>query len=318
MPIINSGSSIHINTPLTNLSIAYLQDPSQFIADKVFPVVPVTKQSDTYYVFDRDMFLKTMAARRAPGTKAVEKLMKVSTDSYNALVFALETVVPDEIRINADAAVDIDEMATQIVTDDMRLSREKQFIAKYFTTGIWGTDYTPADLWSDGASSNPIYDIDVARNKIWRETGRKPNKLIVGPEVDSVLKQHPIIVERFKYTTPTLPATLLASLFEVDEYLVAGAIQSDTAEGATSISNSFVAGKNALLLHAARTPSLLTPSAGYIFAWRGLFNTDSPLGIAIDERREDSIVSDVIRGHFAYDMKVTGASLGYFFSGVVE
>ena len=31
----------HIDRALTNISVAYLQDASAFIADKVFPIVPV-------------------------------------------------------------------------------------------------------------------------------------------------------------------------------------------------------------------------------------------------------------------------------------
>ena len=32
---------IHIDRPLTNISVAYMQDAKNFIADKVFPTIPV-------------------------------------------------------------------------------------------------------------------------------------------------------------------------------------------------------------------------------------------------------------------------------------
>ena len=38
-------SDLHVNVPLTNVSVAYMQDKATFIADKVFPRVPVQKQS---------------------------------------------------------------------------------------------------------------------------------------------------------------------------------------------------------------------------------------------------------------------------------
>ena len=38
-------SDLHVNVPLTNVSVAYMQDKAHFIADKVFPRVPVQKQS---------------------------------------------------------------------------------------------------------------------------------------------------------------------------------------------------------------------------------------------------------------------------------
>lgn len=46
MPIL-TPSDVHIDKPLTNLTLAYVQDQSMFIADKVFPVVGVQSQSTT-------------------------------------------------------------------------------------------------------------------------------------------------------------------------------------------------------------------------------------------------------------------------------
>ena len=34
-------SDLHVNVPLTNVSVAYVQSSSAYIADKVFPKVPV-------------------------------------------------------------------------------------------------------------------------------------------------------------------------------------------------------------------------------------------------------------------------------------
>ena len=41
---------VHVNKPLTNISIAYMQMAENFIADKVFPNISVAKQSDRYFV----------------------------------------------------------------------------------------------------------------------------------------------------------------------------------------------------------------------------------------------------------------------------
>jgi hypothetical protein len=41
-------ADLHVNVPLTNVSIAYIQKADAFIATKVFPKVPVSKQSDLY------------------------------------------------------------------------------------------------------------------------------------------------------------------------------------------------------------------------------------------------------------------------------
>ncbi len=43
-------TDVHVNQPLTNISVAFMQSDAGFVARKVFPVVPVAKQSDRYYV----------------------------------------------------------------------------------------------------------------------------------------------------------------------------------------------------------------------------------------------------------------------------
>jgi hypothetical protein len=45
MPLL-TPSQVHIDAPLTNLTTAYVQSQDNFIADKVFPIVGVEKQSD--------------------------------------------------------------------------------------------------------------------------------------------------------------------------------------------------------------------------------------------------------------------------------
>jgi len=53
MPLL-TPSQVHIDQPLTNLTLAYVQSQENFIADKVFPLVGVERQSDKYYIYDRD------------------------------------------------------------------------------------------------------------------------------------------------------------------------------------------------------------------------------------------------------------------------
>ena len=60
-----SQSDLHINAPLTNVSIAYLQNSSAYIADKVFPRVPVAKQSDLYIKYSKSDWRRTDAQKRA-------------------------------------------------------------------------------------------------------------------------------------------------------------------------------------------------------------------------------------------------------------
>jgi len=43
-----TSSGVHVDAVLTNISVAYIQNAMNFIAGRIFPTVPVTKQSDGY------------------------------------------------------------------------------------------------------------------------------------------------------------------------------------------------------------------------------------------------------------------------------
>ena len=60
-------SDLHVNVPLTNVSVAWMQDKATFIADKVFPRVPVQKQSDLYWKYSKSDWRKTEARSVRPG-----------------------------------------------------------------------------------------------------------------------------------------------------------------------------------------------------------------------------------------------------------
>ena len=106
MPML-TPSQVHIDAPLTNLTIAYLQDQNNFIADKVFPNVAVSKKTDKYYIYDRANFNRTEVQARAPRTKAPRVGLSISTDSYSADVYSLSTDFDFETLANEDQALNI-------------------------------------------------------------------------------------------------------------------------------------------------------------------------------------------------------------------
>ena len=103
-----TASDVHVNAPLTNISIAFLQDLDGFVARKVFPEVPVKKQSDRYYVYDKKQWFRSDAKVRAPGTESAGSGFTVdNTPTYFCSVRAVHKDVDDQIRSNADAVIDL-------------------------------------------------------------------------------------------------------------------------------------------------------------------------------------------------------------------
>lgn len=312
---------VHVNTPLTNISIAYLQDAKNFIATKVFANIPVSKQSDRYYTYDRGEFNRDEMKERAPGTESAGGSYTLdNTPTYFARVYAFHKDIPDQVRSNADAVLSPDREATEYVTHKALIKREKLFAANYFATGVWTNETTPANLW-DTASGTPIEDVRGARRTVLESTGFEANTLVLGKAVYDALIDHPDIVDRIKYgQTPGQPAMAnieaLMKLLEIERILVMKAIENTSKEGATA-SHSFIGGKHALLCYAAPRPGIMTPSAGYTFSWNGFLGAGQE-GNRIKRFRIESLESDRVEIQMAFDPKLVAADLGYFFLSVVS
>ena len=135
-----TASDVHVNRPLTNLSVAFMQSETDYVADRIFPVVPVEKKADSYYVYARDDWFRLEAKERAPATESAGGGWELNTETYNAKKHAFHKDVDDDLRTNADAALNVDNDATRFVTQQMLMIREQRWIDAYFKAGVWGTE----------------------------------------------------------------------------------------------------------------------------------------------------------------------------------
>lgn len=317
-------NAVHVNGPLSMMSVAYMQDQSQFISTRAFPVIPVSKQSDLYFTYTKNDFFRDQAQRRAPGTESAGGGYNVdSTGSYSCRVEAFHKDVDPQVRANSDNPLNADADAVKFVSQILMIRQEVQWASKFFITGVWGTSTTPANLWSDYAASDPISDVETGITTVLQNTGKKPNKLVLGYPVYTKLKHHPDIVDRIKYTAgmgdpaQASPQTL-AKLFGVSEVLVCEAVYATNNEGETA-AMSFVQGKHALLVYAPPAPSLMEPSGGYTFSWtgisKGLGATTAIYSIPMDWLGVGTLRQE---GEIAYDQKIVSSDCGYMFVSVVS
>ena len=314
-----TNSDVHVDAALTNISIAFIQEEGAFIADQVFPTVPVDKQSDKYFTYERNDWFRDEAKKRAPNTESAGGGYTMSTDNYFADVWAFHKDVADQTTANEDPVIDGESDAAEFTMQKLLIRRERQFVTKFMSTGVWTTDKTGGTdfvKWDDEAASDPLEDIKDGRLTIAGTTGFMPNTLAVSLEVHEALKKHPLVLERFKYTSSeSITAEMLARLFEVANYHVASSIYGTNVEGATS-AYSFTVGKVALLCYVNPSPSKLKPSAGYIFGWRG-FTGASDIGIRTNRIEVPLKQSVRVESEMSFDMKKVSADLGYFFDAVV-
>lgn len=324
-----TAGDVHVNTPLTNVSIAYLQDQGNFVASQVFPNVPVEKQSDRYYTYDRGEFNRDEMEVRAPGDESAGSGYTLdNTPTYYAPIYAFHKDIPDAIRANADAVLNQDMEATRYVTLKALIKREKVFVANYFAGSVWTNDWDGVASGANGTStflqwndpnSTPIEDIRLGKTTVLESTGFEPNTLVIGQRVLDKLIDHPDIVDRVKYGQTNGVAQVdlsdLASLLKIERVLVMKAIENTANKNATNV-HAFIGGKKALLCYAAPQPGLMTPSAGYTFSWTGYVGA-GPEGNRIKRFRMENKASDRVEIEAAFDLKLISADLGTFWDTIV-
>ena len=279
-----NGTDIHIDKALTIISVKYMQDTANFVADQVIPNVNVQKQSDRYFVYKKEDWFRDDAQERAMGTESAGGDYDIdNTPTYFCKKYAFHKDVFEEDRANSDNPLTPDEDATEFVTDKILLNKENNFVRNFFKAGIWGQDLEGAAeaadkkvvFWDDYANSVPIGDISKIATNMSEITGKRPNVLTFGRRVYDALKQHPDFLDRIKFTQKGVVTTdLIAELLDVEKVLVADAIQNIAPKGQEA-NMKFILGDHALLTYTTNTPKLKTATAGYTFVWTGLMGSNA-------------------------------------------
>jgi len=329
---------VHVNRPLTNISVAYSQKAAgvEFVADKAFAAIPVESRSDLYFTYTRGDWNRDQMAKRGLGTESAGAGYTLdSTGTYSCDVWALHKDVDDQIRANSDNPLSPDRDATIFLTQQALISRERQWQSKYFNNGIWTGDAAGGPVgdaaltnsgvvtyWDD-PQSTPIQDMRRAKTLMRVNSGGFTGNIAVfSRPVWDKLVDHPDFLDRIKAgQTPGGPALtnrqIVASILELDDVLVMDSIYNTAVEGATE-SNSFIGGLSAALFYRPSNPGLMTPSAGYTFNWTGLIGATGNAGIRIKSFRMEHLGSDRIEIDSAYAFGKVSADCGFFFKNVVS
>jgi hypothetical protein len=309
-------SELHVDQALTDFSVGLFQDLGGSVASRAFSNRNVAQQSNQYHIYTAGDLHRSDARKRAPNTASAARSFGLTTGSYFCDVWALHYDVSEQERANADAVLDPEEDAARILMDDLIIAEDVQFAATAFAGSVWGTTVTGGTNFTqwDDAASTPIEDIRVGCKTVLQNTGRMPNKIVLGYETWSDgLVDHPDILDRIKYTEKgVVSSDLVASLFDLEDVIVANSIRNTAEEGATA-TNAFNYGDNALLLHAPANVGPRSATAGVRFNWSGLLGANSGIRAKRFEIPEDDAFPRV-ELDMAFDHAVVTTALGYFFS----
>ena len=317
----------HIDRALTNISVAYMQGDDAFIADKVFPSINVTKQSDVYFKYSKADMFRNEVQERGRGAESAGGNWNVElADPYYCRKYAFHYDITQEERVNYDKPLDVERDTTEWLSQKMLLKRELDFADKFFKTGVWGKDVqangTTVKKWSD-QMSDPVKQVNDLMLEMAEASGKKPNFAIMAPDVLYALKNHEAIMDRIKYTQKgIITLDLIASLFELDKIFVPWGIFNDGPQtpGYDDVKTdmNFIYKGKMLLGYRATRPSLKQPTAGYIFAWTGLEGASS-YGSRMVRIKMDQLGlgTERLEMEMAYDQKVICKDMGMFLYDLV-
>ncbi len=323
----NIEGTLHVDRYLTNFSVKFVQNAKNFVSVRCSSLIPVLKQTDIYVSYDRGYFWRDESTPRPLGGRPVQVGYKIGQGTYSAVEYGLEHVVDDRQRANADDPIRLDENATTLLTQKNMIKSDRVWSQKFFQSGVWttqieGVGSTPGAnqfLQFNDPASEPIETIDTYKDLIARKTGFMPNTLVLGAGVKRTLRTHPDIADRIKYTQVGIADDdILATLFEVDNVVVARAVYNAAVEGATD-DFEFIADEKAMLLaYIEPNPGLDSPTAIATFAWTGLIpGSTNQLGGVMERGRDDRAHSDYFQGRMAWDQAQVAADLAVFFNDVI-
>ena len=318
MPSQPGVGDVHVDGLMTQISVAFTND--EYIAEEVFPIVMVDKQSDIIPQYPKGEFLRDVMKPWVPGTAGARSGYSVDTTlKYFCNGWKLGKLLPDDIVKNADLPFNMFKDAARWLEEQALLRWEIEFASDFMSDSgsgaNWdqkaaGTDFT---AWDNFGGSDPINDLRVFADNSRTKTGKKSNKAVMGMLTWNKLVDHPLIVDRLKYTSKeSITKEMLAKLVGLDTILIGSAVNVTSAEGAADVVEE-VYPKNVLLAAIPSSPGLLTPAAGYTFVWRPITGTPR-----FNRRLElPEIESTVLEVKSYFDIKQIDGDFGTLLTAVI-
>lgn len=317
---------VHVDRPLTNISVAYQQDETAFVSTRN-AVVPSDKKSNLYFIYTQNDFQRDEAKPRGPAEESAGSGYNVSNTSFNCQVYALHKDVDEQVRMNTDDPLDGKRDAIKFITRKLLIRQERQFMTDVFVAGpVWtgsstATDLTALPTWDD-PTSTPIEDIQVQQAAILGGTGFLPTDLYLAFQTYQKLVRHPDVIDLIKYgASAGNPAIAneeaLAKIFGVERVIVSKAMYATNAENATA-AYSLMASKTAMLLYCPPSPGLFTPSSFYTFMWTGVsYGLGKTIGAYEIAMPWFGLTTVRLEAQIAFVNKIVGPTLGAFWSSAV-
>lgn len=185
---------------LTNIALATMNEPGDYIADKILPPLKVNEK--TGLIADYGTVWMTIIDDKK-GTRSEYNTLRFRVESDKTYALKdhglIAEIFEDDYK-NYKLPVDLDEIETISMVETMRINKEFAVLSM-FNSSVITSSYTAlsgSSRFDQYTTSDPIRNIwalliDAVRTA-W---GKRPNLLVVWYDVISILQFHPKVIERF-------------------------------------------------------------------------------------------------------------------------
>ena len=288
-------SSSKYNVTLTNYARGLSQDLSATLANFLAPEVVVPAATGQYKNFDDKNTFKVIDTSRAVGGPAKRLEFAASDPTYNCLPQALEIAIDDHERDEAGQGdpLRLEEAKTQTLVSSAVTSHEAKVFAA-LTSLAAAANITLA-------SDDPIAKLDEQIEALATDTGRMPNRLVIGLPLWNKLRNNAKVIARFPGA-----ASIGVSMAQFSSLLLnpsidirVGILAKDTTKLGGVKANVNIIGQQLVIFHANASPTLYDPSFMKTFRLRR-GGVD-----VVRTYRDDAARSDILAVDWSEDIRVT-------------
>lgn len=290
-------SSSKYNVTLTNYARGLAQDISASLANFIAPEVVVPAATGQYKSFDDKNTFQVIDTSRAVGGPAKRLEFAASDPTYNCLPQALEIAIDDHERDEAGQSdpLRLEEAKTQTLVSAAITSHE----AKVF--GL--VSVLPANASISFGGDDPVAVIDGQIEALATDTGRLPNRIVIGLPFWNLLRNDPQVIARFPgaASVGVSMAQFASLLLNPSIDIRVGILARDLTKLGAPKTNVNIVGQQMVIFHANANPTLYDPSFMKTFRLRR-GGVD-----VVRTYREDSARSDILAVDWSEDIRVTSS-----------
>lgn len=250
---------------------------NELVGDILMPIVEIDKEAGKVPVFGREAFKTHTTVRQLRA-----RSNRMEPEDITAIDVALDEhdiEYPIDYREDNEAAFPLRRYALSVVQDVIALGRERQVATLALNEDNYDATnkvvLSGTSQFSD-KTSDPFGVFDDAISAVKRSIGRAPNVCVIPANVWKVLKTHPQLIEKIKYTQRgILTPELFAQLVDIPHIKIGAAVSTTDGSTLTDIWSNHISLAYSAVKSNGEKGTIYEPSFGYNVRRKGSLVVDT-------------------------------------------